>query len=481
MEQSDIGVYGLGTMGRNLALDLEEKGFTVSVYNQMAPKEEGTVRSFLENEGRDKNFIGSYSARYFIQSIKKPRKVLIMVKAGPTVDYVMQELRRYLSKGDILVDGSNSHYSDTIRRVDKMKSKGYHFVGMGVSWGDKKGVRSGPSLMAGGDKRGWNTLKPILETIAAKNPAGEPCCAWLGRDGAGHFAMMVHNGIEYALMQLLAEAYHTLHTGLSMPDREIGHTFQSWNEGSLNSYLLDITCDIINNRGAKGNSVPGSVPDVSVQQDRGRQAALAALELGVPAPLMSAAVYAQVLTGFKVLREEASATWPSVLPERLGGRHPILQSLRQALLASSLVAYAEGFSMLKAADREWGWEIPLSAAARIWQGGSVIRSALLQPVAGTFREAPNLSNLMLAPVFRKYFAGSHEGWRQLISRSAEHGIPVPGMSAALGYFDMLRSRQLPTSLIQAQRDYIGAHACERPGHHMDALSRPDRKETASSS
>lgn len=479
MEQSDIGVYGLGVMGRNLALNLEEKGYTVSIYNRMAPREEGTVRSFLENEGSNKNFVGSYSTRYFIQSVEKPRKILIMVKAGTDVDYAVRKLRRYLSRGDILIDGSDSHYADTNRRTDKMKSRGYRFVGMGISGGEEA-LRHGPSLMPGGDKRAWKTLKPILKSIAAKTPSGESCCAWLGGEGAGHFVKMAHNGIEYALMQLLAEAYHFMKAGLAMDAGAISRTFRSWNEGLLSSYLLDITCDILNKRDDDGNRILDYILDTAGQNHTSRWAALTALKLETPLPLITEAVHAGYLSRSKDLREEAAAELPAVSPRLNGDRQPMLESLRQALLASSLVAWAEGLSLLKAANMEWGWEIPLSTVARLWQGGSTIRSALLEPVAGTLREVPNLPSLMLAPSFRQQFSDSQQEWRRIVARAAEQGIPVPAMSAALAHYDMFRSRQLPANLIQAQRDYFGAHTYERTDQHRGTYFHTDWKEPASS-
>ena len=481
MDQSDIGVYGLGVMGRNLALNLEEQGHTVSIYNRMEPREEGVVRAFLEQAGKGKKFIGSYSARYFVQSIKKPRKILIMVKAGKPVDQVIQELKPLLSEGDIVIDGGNSHFSDTKRRVEKLKPKGIRFVGMGVSGGEE-GARKGPSLMPGGDRRAWKPLQPILESIAAKTEDGQPCCTWMGEKGAGHFVKMVHNGIEYAIMQLLAESYHLMREGFGMDMDEIGTTFRSWNEGELNSYLLEVTADVFDTMDEDGNRVLDYILDVAGQKGTGRWTATTALDMGVPLPLITSAVYARSFSAFKTLREEASSVFTSDSSEKSEpSSGQLTDGLRQALLVSVLVAYAEGFSLIEAANNEWEWDIPLSRVGQTWQAGCIIRSALLGPITATYRTSPDLPHLLLSPQFKQLVADSEKGWRNTVEEAIKIGIPVPAFSTALAYFDSLRSRKLPANLIQAQRDYFGAHTYERTDRPRDTFFHTDWKKQVTSS
>lgn len=460
MEQSDIGVYGLGVMGRNLALNLEEKGHTVSIYNRMDSNEEGMVRAFLEQEGKGKRFTGSYSPRYFVQTIKKPRKILLMVKAGAPVDSVIEELKPHLSEGDIIIDGGNSHYSDTTRRFEDLKADNIHFIGMGVSGGEE-GARLGPSLMPGGSEAAWKSVRPLLEFIAARTPDDQPCCAWLGKEGAGHFVKMVHNGIEYGLMQLLAETYHFMTRGLAMDADETGDTFDSWNGDLLSSYLMEITTRIFHVKDDNNNLVLDVILDAAGQKGTGRWTAQTALELGIPLPLITEAVFARALSSFKGLREEVSGEMPVGSTKIETDRKQLLESLRQALLASSMVAYAEGFSLLKAANDEWEWSIPPATVARIWQGGCIIRSSLLGPVAEAYDSRPALPHLLLAPFFKQQIGKLQQGWRSAVALASKYGIPMPAMSAALTYFDALRTKRLPANLIQAQRDYFGAHTYER--------------------
>lgn len=462
MDKANIGVYGLGVMGRNLALNLEEKGYTVSLYNRTVPGEENVVSSFIEKVGKKKNFIGTDSKESFIHSLEQPRKVLLMVKAGDAVDAVINQLMPHLQAGDILIDGGNSHFRDTSRRAKNLQKKGLRFVGMGVSGGEE-GARKGPSLMPGGSADAWNELKPILEDIAAADEQGKPCCAWIGPEGAGHFIKMVHNGIEYADMQLIAECYHFMKEVLQMPAHEIGTVFDNWNSGRLNSYLLEITSQILKVADENGKPLVDRILDSAGQKGTGLWTSIAALESGTPLPGITSAVYARVFSSFKSLRKDLSQKLDGPKPEKITSSESSspMSDLRDALLAGRIIMLAEGFFFIRQLSDEKDWNINLAEVARIWQNGCIIRSELLKPVRKVLLDGTDISHLLEADTFREMLGKTHAGLRNVVSTCIQNGIPTPGMGNALAQYDMLRSEWMPANLIQAQRDYFGSHTYER--------------------
>ncbi|WP_372633415.1 NADP-dependent phosphogluconate dehydrogenase [Fodinibius sp.] len=458
MKKADIGIYGLGVMGRNLALNFNDHEFGVSVYNRNLPGEEDLIAAFSSGEAAGTPIRTFNEVESFVASLERPRKILLMVKAGPPVDAVIDQLTPLLDEEDILIDGGNTHYSDTNRRLETLSQRHLRYIGMGVSGGEE-GARHGPSLMPGGNAEAWPPVQPLLESIAAPSPEGGSCCAWMGPQSAGHFVKMVHNGIEYAIMQLIAECYQLMRNGLNMENQAIAHTFESWDSGLLNSYLLEITTRIFNTEDESGSLVLDHILDRAGQKGTGRWTALTALELGVPLPLITESVFARSISSFKDLRRQASDT----LRFEAGGEPNAISttSLREALLGGQLVAFAEGFWLLKTANEEFDWDIPFSEVARTWSGGCIIRSALLQPIATSFRENPDLPHLLLAPAFREILNAVQGGWRSTARFGVERGIPVPATTAALSHYDNLSTKRLPANLIQAQRDYFGAHRYER--------------------
>ncbi|HKL17960.1 MAG TPA: NADP-dependent phosphogluconate dehydrogenase [Halalkalibaculum sp.] len=463
MEKGNIGVYGLGVMGRNLALNLEEKGYRVSLYNRTVPgKEENIVSAFLEKEGKNKKFIGTDSREAFIDSLEKPRKVLLMVKAGDAVDMVTEQLLPHLQAGDTLIDGGNSHFKDTGRRVKELQKENIRFVGMGVSGGEE-GARRGPSLMPGGAEAAWNELKPILQSIAARDEEAKPCCAWIGAGGAGHFVKMVHNGIEYADMQLIAECYHFMKEVLKMPAHEIGTVFGDWNEGLLNSYLLEITSEILQTKDRDGKPLVDNILDSAGQKGTGLWTSVSALESGTPLPGITSAVFARVFSSFKSLRNELSNKLSGPVPENItiSETSSPMSDLRQALLAGRIITLAEGFFFIRQLSKENEWNINLAEVARIWQNGCIIRSELLKPVRQAILSGSDLAHLLEAETLGNKLEETHPGLRNIVSTCVQNGIPAPGMSNTLVQYDMLRSKWLPANLIQAQRDYFGSHTYER--------------------
>lgn len=458
MAKSDIGIYGLGLMGRNLALNINDHGFQPSVFNRTLPGEEKVVGEFLSGDAEDTNIQGYDDLDAFVQSLEKPRKILLMVKAGAPVDTVIDQLFPLLQSGDILIDGGNTHYTDTNRRLKKLNDKNILYIGMGVSGGEE-GARNGPSLMPGGDEQAWKELKPILQSIAATASDDTVCCRWMGSEGAGHFTKMVHNGIEYAIMQLISECYHLMKSPLNMPNSHIRDTFDSWNADLLSSYLLEITTDILDAKDENQQSILDSILDTAGQKGTGRWTAITALELGIPAPLINEAVFARSLSSFKDLREQASKDFN--IGTSVNAPDEILENLHDSLLGGTLVAFAEGFWLLKAANEEFDWNITLADVAHVWRGGCIIRSALLEPITKIYEENPDLSHLLLAPPAKNILQKVHKGWRSATKFGVECGIPLPAISSALSHFDALRTERLPANLIQAQRDYFGAHQYER--------------------
>lgn len=459
MSGSQIGVYGLGVMGRNLALNMEENGFSVSVFNRKAAGEETVVQNFIEAEGKQKKFVGAESLKSFIHSLESPRRILLMVKAGKPVDQVLTSLLKYLNKGDIIIDAGNSHYKDTIRRMDELNSIGIHFIGMGVSGGEQ-GARFGPSLMPGGDHKAWSEIQPILEKISAEAFDGSPCCIWIGDGGAGHFVKMVHNGIEYADMQLLAEVYHTLKVSTEMSAAEIGELFKEWNQSILNSYLVEITSEILTTTDNDGQPLIDKILDSAGQKGTGKWTAIEALENNVPLPGISQAVCSRFISNLVDIRHQFSERFEQSDID-LADDAKLIDNLQKALLASRMTAYAEGFFLISAISKENEWNIDLASIARIWQGGCIVRSVLLKEIEAAFHQNTTLEHLFLADEFAAKFSGLQQAWRSSINHAVNSEIPVPCMMIYLSLYDSLRSGSLPANLIQAQRDYFGAHTYER--------------------
>jgi 6-phosphogluconate dehydrogenase len=454
--QCDIGLIGLAVMGENMALNMESKGFRVCVYNRTHAR----VTEFLEGRGRGKDFAGAMTLADLVGALKRPRKILVLIKAGQPVDDLLGELAPLLAQGDIVIDGGNSYFVDTIRRAREVEAKGLLYVGSGVSGGEE-GALKGPSLMPGGSAAAWPHLKPIFEAIAARTPDGAPCCAWMGGDGAGHFVKMVHNGIEYGDMQLISETYDLMRRGLGMTNAEMSGVFGEWNSGELDSYLIEITRDILAFRDDKGDAVLDSILDVAGQKGTGKWTVTAALDDGMPLTLIGEAVFARCLAALKDERV-ASAKRIGASGTRLAGdRGAVVDDLRQALYAAKLVSYAQGYQLLRAAAASHAWAYDFGAIAETWRGGCIIRSAFLGDIAKAFARDPQLVNLLLDPFFTRAIESRDAAWRRVIGAAVNAGIPVPATSAALAFWDGYRAERLPANLLQAQRDYFGAHQYER--------------------
>jgi 6-phosphogluconate dehydrogenase len=459
--QADIGMIGLAVMGENLALNMESKGFTVAVYNRTVPGvEEGVVARFLNGRGKGKNFIGSEAIADFVKSLAAPRRIMMMVKAGKPVDELIDQLIPLLDKGDILIDGGNSHFPDTIRRTAYLESKGLLFIGTGVSGGEE-GALLGPSIMPGGSPAAWPHVRPILQAIAAKVPDGTPCCDWVGENGAGHFVKMVHNGIEYGDMQLICEAYQLMKELLGMSAEEMHEVFKKWNTGDLNSYLIEITRDIFAFKDADGQPLVEQILDTAGQKGTGKWTSVVSLDLGTPLTLISEAVFARCLSAMKEERVIASNVLSA--PERkfTGNKQEFLQDLELALYASKIISYTQGFALLEEAAKEFHWSLNYGGIALLWRGGCIIRSVFLEKIKEAFDRNSRLSNLLLDPFFTERVGRSQESWRRVVSTAVLHGVWIPAMSTALCYYDGFRNPRLPANLLQAQRDYFGAHQYER--------------------
>lgn len=458
MEQlSDIGLVGLAVMGENLALNMESKGFRVSVFNRTVEK----VDHFMENRGKGKNFHGAHSLEEFVASLKSPRKVFLMVKAGKPVDDFIDKLIPLLDKGDIIIDGGNTHFPDTDRRTAYVEGKGLLYIGTGVSGGEE-GALKGPSMMPGGSPEAWPSVKPIFQGISAKVGDGTPCCDWVGNGGAGHFVKMVHNGIEYGDIQLICECYHIMKDLLGMSNEEMSATFAEWNKGDLDSYLVEITRDILAKKDEEGKYVIDCILDTAGQKGTGKWTAISALDAGVPLTLISEAVYARCLSAVKEERVAASQVLEGPAPALFqGDRKAFLDDLRDALFAAKVVSYAQGFSLMRAASKEYSWNLNYGGIALLWRGGCIIRSVFLGKIKEAFDNDPDIANILLDPFFKEKLAAAQRGWRNVISTVIANGIPAPTLTAALEYYDGYRSERLPANLLQAQRDYFGAHTYER--------------------
>ncbi len=453
---ADIGLIGLAVMGENLVLNMESKGFTVAVFNRTVEK----VDRFVSGRGKDKNFIGTHSVEELVKSLKRPRKVMMLVKAGQAVDDFIELLIPHLEQGDIIIDGGNSHFPDSIRRTKYVESKGLLYIGTGVSGGEE-GALLGPSIMPGGSNEAWPHVKPIFQAIAAKVSDGSPCCDWVGENGAGHFVKMVHNGIEYGDMQLICEAYQMMKELLGMTPDEMHEIFKEWNKGELDSYLIEITRDILAFKDEDGKPLVERILDTAGQKGTGKWTAVAALDQGVPLTLIGEAVFARCLSAQKDERVRASKVLTGPVHKYSGDRKAFIEDIRHALYASKLVSYAQGYVLMRAAAGEYGWNLNNGGIALMWRGGCIIRSAFLGKIKEAFDKNPDLENLLLDPYFKEKIVAAQDSWRRVVAAAAMHGIPVPAFSTALGYYDGYRCERLPANLLQAQRDYFGAHTYER--------------------
>jgi 6-phosphogluconate dehydrogenase len=453
---ADIGLIGLAVMGENLVLNMESKGFTVAVFNRTVEK----VDRFTGGRGKGKNFIGTHSVEELVKSLKRPRKVMMLVKAGKAVDDFIELLVPHLEQGDIIIDGGNSHFPDTIRRTKYVESKGLLYIGTGVSGGEE-GALLGPSIMPGGSNDAWPHVKPIFQAIAAKVSDGSPCCEWVGENGAGHFVKMVHNGIEYGDMQLICEAYQIMKELLGMTPDEMHEVFKDWNKGELDSYLIEITRDILAFKDEDGKPLVEKILDTAGQKGTGKWTGVAALDQGVPLTLIGEAVFARCLSAQKDERVRASKVLTGPSKKYTGDKKAFIEDIRKALYASKLVSYAQGYVLMRAAAGEYGWNLNNGGIALMWRGGCIIRSAFLGKIKEAFDKNQKLENLLLDPYFKEKIVAAQDGWRRVVATAAMQGIPVPAFSTALAYYDGYRSERLPANLLQAQRDYFGAHTYER--------------------
>ena len=453
---TDIGLIGLGVMGSSLALNMESNGFSVSVHNRTSPQ----IHNLVNNRSSNNKLYGFESLDEFVKSIKKPRKIMLMVVAGSVVDDYIQKLVPLLDQGDIIIDGGNSHYPDTSRRTDELEAKGFHFIGAGVSGGEE-GALKGPSIMPGGSIAAWPEVKGIFQEISAKVGDNEPCCEWIGEGGSGHFVKMVHNGIEYGDMQLICEAYQLMKDVLGMSNDEMHQTFKEWNEGELNSYLIEITADILKFKEEDGSYLVDNILDTAGQKGTGKWTASVALDLGSPLTLIGEAVFSRYLSSIKEERVEASSQLSGPRVSFSGDKAQALKDIHDALYASKMVSYAQGYTLLSDAAKAFNWNLNYGAIAMMWRGGCIIRSAFLTKIKDAYDNNSDLKNLLLDPFFKDKINQSQEGWRRIIAVAISNGVPVPAMSSSLSYFDGYRSERLPANLLQAQRDYFGAHTYER--------------------
>ncbi|MDZ7268935.1 MAG: decarboxylating NADP(+)-dependent phosphogluconate dehydrogenase [candidate division KSB1 bacterium] len=453
--KADIGLIGLAVMGQNLVLNMNDHGFTVAVYNRTTSR----VDEFINGAARGTNVIGTHSIAELTALLKKPRRVMLMVKAGQAVDDFIELLLPHLEADDIIIDGGNSNYQDTIRRTQYVESRGLLYIGTGVSGGEE-GARHGPSIMPGGSPQAWEFVKPIFQAIAAK-VNGEPCCDWVGENGAGHYVKMVHNGIEYGDMQLIGEAYDLMKRGLGMSNDEMHEVFARFNRGRLDSYLIEITRDILGYRDESGAAVLDLILDAAGQKGTGKWTVVSSLDLGTPITLVSEAVYARALSAMKEERVQAARLLKGPQTKFDGNRNEFIADLEQAMYAAKIISYAQGYMLLRAAAQEYNWNLNYGGIALMWRGGCIIRSVFLGDIRNAFQRDPHLTNLLLDPFFREQVMAAQAAWRRVVMQATALGIPIPAMASALSFFDGYRQERLPANLLQAQRDYFGAHTYER--------------------
>jgi 6-phosphogluconate dehydrogenase len=459
--KADIAVIGLAVMGQNLILNMNDHGFTVVAFNRTVSK----VDDFLANEAKGTNILGAHSIEEMIGLLKRPRRVMLMVQAGKAVDEFIEKILPHLEAGDIIIDGGNSLFEDTIRRTKYVESKGLLYIGTGVSGGEE-GARRGPSIMPGGSPAAWEHVKPIFQAISAKvtdpkTGAEEPCCDWVGEGGAGHYVKMTHNGIEYGDMQLICEAYHLMKDGLGLTPDEMHEVFKEWNTGELDSYLIEITRDILGKKDEDGTPLVDKILDTAGQKGTGKWTVISSQEMGIPITLIAEAVYSRCVSAMKDQRVKAAKVFKPGNPKFAGDRQQWVADIRKALYASKIISYTQGYMLMRAAAKQYGWNLNNGGIALMWRGGCIIRSAFLGDIKKAFDKNPNLDNLLLDPFFKKAIKGCTRSWRKVVATAVKKGIPVPAFSTALAFFDGLRSERLPANLLQAQRDYFGAHTYER--------------------
>ena len=456
MTQCDIGLIGLAVMGQNLVLNMNDRGFKVAVYNRTTSK----VDDFINSSAKNTQVVGTHSLEELVGALKRPRRVMMMIQAGNPVDKVIDQLLPLLEAGDIIIDGGNSNFQDSIRRTEYIESKGLRFIGTGISGGEE-GARHGPSIMPGGSPEAWPYVKDIFQGIAAKVEDGSPCCDWVGEGGAGHFVKMVHNGIEYGDMQLIAESYYLLKSLLGMSYPEMHQVFAEWNRGKLNSYLIEITSDILAFKDTDGEPLVEKILDSAGQKGTGRWTAIEALEEGIPLTLIVEAVMARSLSALKDERLEASKILRGPKTSFDGQRQAFVASIHDALYASKIVSYTQGYMLMRAAAKEYNWNLNYGGIALMWRGGCIIRSIFLGKIKQAYERDPGLVNLLLDPYFRIEVENAQAAWRQVVAEAVKAGAPAPAMSSALAFYDGYHHEHLPANLIQAQRDYFGAHTYER--------------------
>ena len=456
MNKAEIGLIGLAVMGENLVMNMESKGFTIAVYNRSTEK----VDNFINGRAKGKKIIGCRSVEELVQALEKPRKVMMMIRAGQAVDDMIGQLLPLLEPGDVITDGGNSYFKDTIRRTAEVTEKGLLYVGTGVSGGEE-GALNGPCLMPGGNKEAWKLLKPIFTAISAKVEGDIPCCEWIGENGAGHFVKMVHNGIEYGDMQLICEAYQMMRDGMGMSSAQMHKVFEAWNHSELDSYLMEITADIMGHQDENGETTVEKILDVAGQKGTGKWTCIAALDEKVPLTLINEAVASRCISDMKEERVQAGKSYERSNKMIADVKEEFIEDIRKALYASKIISYAQGYSLMRSAAKEYDWDLKFGNIALIWRGGCIIRSAFLGKIKEAFDRDPNLSNLILDPYFKSVIEDCLPSWRKVVATATEYGIPMPAMNAALSWFDSYTCANLPANLLQAQRDYFGAHMYER--------------------
>ena len=457
MKKSDIGMIGIAVMGQSLALNMESKGFQVSVYDMNPEK---TVADFVNGRAAGKNIQGTYSLEEFVQSLEKPRKIMMMIRAGKPVDDYIEKLIPILEEGDIIIDGGNSHFPDTARRCELVEKHGLQYIGCGVSGGEE-GALKGPSMMPGGSPAAWPHVKPIFQAICAKVEDGAACCDWVGENGAGHFVKMVHNGIEYGDMQLICEAYQLMRDGMGMSNEEMHQVFAEWNKGELDSYLIEITRDILAYKEENGDYTVDKILDTAGQKGTGKWTGIAALDEGVPLTLIGEAVFARCLSAMKEERVNAAQVFPKQIPAFEGDKAAFIESIRKALYASKIISYAQGYTLMRTAAKTYNWNLNYGGIALMWRGGCIIRSVFLGKIKEAYDKNPALENLLLDDYFGSAIKELVPAWREVVAYAVKAGIPMPAFSSALSYFDGYTTANLPANLLQAQRDFFGAHTYER--------------------
>lgn len=456
MKKADIGLIGLAVMGENLVMNMESKGFTVAVYNRTIEK----VDNFVEGRAKGLNVIGTHSLQELVDSLEKPRKVFMMVKAGQPVDDLIDQLLEVLEDGDIIIDGGNSNFNDTTRRTKYVESKGKLYIGTGVSGGEE-GALHGPSMMPGGSKDAWPHVKEIFQSICAKVENGEPCCDWVGENGAGHYVKMVHNGIEYGDMELICEAYQLMKDGLGLSNDEMHEIFSEWNNSELDSYLIEITRDILGYKDENGERTVDFILDTAGQKGTGKWTVISSLDQGVALTLIGEAVFARCLSAAKEERVKAAEKYPHEIKMFEGDKKQFIEKIKKALYASKIISYAQGYSLMASAAKEFGWNLNYGGIALMWRGGCIIRSVFLSKIKEAYDKNPNLENLLMDDYFEGVIKERINAWREVCAYALQVGIPLPAMTSALSYFDGYTTKRLPANLLQAQRDYFGAHTYER--------------------